>query len=323
MSSLRYVYPEVVTTNFGDRVIDLAVRGLLAQRLPEPAARCDPRAGAFPSGEFDCLLIPGVTHLTAGQCPGLERVRALPYPTYCLSGSIWQPLPPPGVLVRTRVLRRRRPDPDLRVARLMAAPIGARDPFTHALLSRHGIPSLYTGCATLMLPPDGVADDGFLLMSFGRGQVRAQTRAGYALARTRDVIGICHEVGDEERYRAAGWRLPLVTYRGDLEAYLSYFKRARLVVTGRLHGALPALAYGKKVFCYGRRDTRTTLLDDLGVRIHPLADVPAAPRRASATFNRGLLALQRENWDRLLEVIERGRRGGRLAARAAEGGAQP
>jgi hypothetical protein len=201
----------------------------------------------------------------------------------------------------------------------MASPVGARDPFTHALLARNGIETLYTGCATVMLPPDGVADDGYVLMSFGRGFVRTQTRAGHALARTHDVIGICHEVGDEERYRAAGWRLPLVTYRGDVEMYLTYFKRASLVVTGRLHGALPGLAYGKKVFCYGKRDSRTTILDDLGVPLHSHSDIPAAPQRASGAFNKAIVELYRRNWDRMCEVIERRRRPTTSPARVAGG----
>src|SRR5690606_33271382 len=107
------------------------------------------------------------------------------------------------------------------------------------------------------------------LFSFGRGHLRKQVHEGRKLADNTNIIGICHEPGNEfERIRAAGWNLPLVTFDGDVQRYLSYFKRASMIVTGRLHGALPGIAYEKPVMYFGTNDTRTTLLDDLGVRIY-------------------------------------------------------
>ncbi len=305
--ALRYVYPEVSTRNFGDYVIDYAVRSILGRHLPAPSASCDTFTGSYPAGAYQCLLIPGITHLTVGACPGLARIGALPYPTYCLSGNIWTAPPPRGVLLRSRVLHRHPlVDPDLSLARLMASPIGARDRSTYNLLTRHGLPALYTGCATLFLPPDEVADDGYVLFSLGRGHVRTQTRLAHGLARRHHVVGIAHETDDLALYHAAGWRLPLVTYQGDIQLYLSYFQRASLVVTGRLHGALPALAYGKKVFLFGTRDSRTSICDDLGLPIHDYADVPQAVERASGAFNRRVLPFFQDNWLRLFEAIHTG-----------------
>lgn len=302
--NLRYLFPAARTTNFGDYIIHHAVERLLTRFLPGAVARWDIESGRLPEIDADCLLIPGITHLTAGERPALERLGELPLPAYCLSGCIWQPAQPSGFLLRTRVLRWRQvAAPDLRVARVMRPPVGARDPFTYEWLRRAGIETLYTGCATLLLPADGVADDGYVLFSLGRGRVREQTLAARLLAREHHIVGICHENGDEERYRAAGWELPLVNWRGDVELYLSYFKRASVVVTGRLHGALPALAYGKRVFYFGTRDTRTSLLDDLGVPIHDWSDLPSAVRRASADFNRAMPGWFLENWRRLLERI--------------------
>jgi hypothetical protein len=309
VEDVRYVYPKVVTANFGDYVIDHAVRLIIAEHLPAPAGECDIPAGVFPGGSFDAMVIPGITHLTAGQCQGIERVTDLPYPTYCLSGSIWQQLPRPGLLLRSRVVKvGRAREPDLAISRRMAQPVGARDPYTYRTLTEQGIHALYTGCATLMLPATGVGDDGYVLFSLGRGHIRTQTWAAHRLARKHDVIGICHEPCDFERYRAAGWRLPLVTYQGDVELYLSYFRRARVVVTGRLHGALPGLAYGKKVFVFGDRDTRTTLLDDLGVRIHGYGQLLRSVELASSAHNRALVAVFRKNWEKLCgEVRARAR----------------
>lgn len=302
--NLRYLFPSPRTTNFGDYVIHHAIENLLGRFVPRAVAHWDIESGGLPDAAADCLLIPGITHLTAGERPALERLSDLPLPAYCLSGCIWQREANPGFLLRTRVLRWRQPAvPDLRAVRAFRTPIGARDPFTFGLLQRAGIETFYTGCATLLLPADGVADDGYVLFSLGRGRVREQTQAARLLAREHSVIGICHELGDEERYRAAGWELPLVNWRGDVELYLSYFKRAGVVVTGRLHGALPALAYGKRIFYFGTRDTRTSLLDDLGVPIHDWSELPTAVRRASGDFNRSLPAYFLENWRRLLERI--------------------
>lgn len=316
--NLSYYFPLSRTTNFGDYVIHHAVEQLLARFVPPPAARWDIESGILPGTDAECLLVPGITHLTAGERPALERLVELPLPAYCLSGCVWQRQVDPGFLIRTRVVRwREQPAPDLRVARAFRAPIGARDPFTFELLQRAGIETCYTGCATLFLAADGVGDDGYTLFSLGRGRVREQTQAARLLGRERPVIGICHEIGDEERYRAAGWDLPLVNWRNDVGLYLSYFKRASLVVTGRLHGALPALAYGKRVFYFGTRDTRTSLLDDLGVTIHDWSELPAAAERASNVFNRALAEHFTTNWQRLLERIVADTRGTRRGTRPA------
>jgi hypothetical protein len=302
---IRYVYPTIATTNFGDYVIDYATRRLLKEFLCEPAAACDTYAGEYPEGEYDCLVIPGITHLTRGACPGLEAVSSLPYPTFCLAGNIWQRREDRGILLRTRVVHvRSRTAPDLTVARMMQGPVGARDPYTYSLLSESGVRSLYTGCATLLLPPDDVGDDGYVLFSLGRGRIRTQTRAASRLSRKYPVIGICHELQDAAAYRAAGWTLPLVSYRQDVELYLSYFRRASVVVTGRLHGALPSLAFGKRVFVFGDRDSRTSILDDLGVTVHPSHELPEAVERASASFNRALLSVYRRNWAALCGAIK-------------------
>lgn len=302
---LRYTFPAPRTTNFGDFVIHHAIERVLERFLSRPVALWDIEVEPPPVVGADCFLLPGITHLTAGERPALEHLSELPYPGYCLSGCLWQQTPAPGFLLRTRVVRSKQiVPPDLRIVRLLKPPIGARDPHTFQTLQRAGIETIYTGCATLLLPDDGVGDDGYVLFSLGRGRVREQTQAARLLAREHSVIGICHEFGDEARYRAAGWELPLVNWRGDVELYLSYFKRASVVITGRLHGALPALAYSKRVFYFGTRDTRTTIFDDLGVTIHDWSDLPFAVTRASSAFNRSLPAFYLANWRRLIERIK-------------------
>ncbi len=306
MDDVRYLYATfgAGSRNFGNAVIDYATRHLLRNQLPPPAAEFDAFRREPPLGSYDFVLVPGGTMITAGQNPGLDQIGAFGCPVYCLAGSIWTRLPKPGWLIRTRLIRPpEAPVADLRIVRQLTPPIGCRDRFTYERLRADGIEAHYTGCPTLMLPVDGIADDGYVLFSLGRRRLRTQTRAAHRLARRYHVIGLVHEVDDYERVRAAGWALPLATYSGEVELYLSYFKRAAVVVTGRLHGALPALAYGKPVFYYGTRDTRTTILDDLGVPIHSYRELKDAVERASACANRQVVGFFRDNWTRVMQGI--------------------
>ncbi len=301
-----YVDPKPNSVNFGDYVIDYATQLLLAPHLPAPAGILNRKSGEYPEGNYDFTITPGVTMLTAGKRPGLEeRLGKLPWPTYCLAGAIWAPLPNRGFLVRNRIIHyRSKPvSPDLSVVKMMVEPVGVRDPFTCRLLEQAGIDYLYTGCPTVTLPRDGVADNGYILFSLGRGHVRRQKWASHQLGRKYPVVTICHEASEYQKCRAAGWKLPLVNFDGDIELYLSYFKRAHVVVTGRLHGALPSLAYGKPVFCFGTRDSRTSLLDDLGVPIHDYSELDQAVERASPDFNHYLVDSFLKNWQKIVEQI--------------------
>jgi len=303
----RYLYANFADSacNYGNCIIDFATRLTLRRFFPPPAGEFDSCVrGMMPGGNYEFVLVPGCTMLTVGQNPGLEQIDALGIPVYCLAGALWRPLPSAGWLLRNRV-RGRPPESavDFRIARLMTPPIGARDRDTYQLLQSAGLDSRYVGCPSLFLPGDDVGDDGYVLVSLGRGRVRAQTAFARHLSRDHQVVGICHEVDDLARYRAVGWRLPLVTYTGDIELYLSYFKRARVVITGRLHGTLPSLAYGKPVFYYGTRDSRTTLLDDLGVPIHDYSDLDRAVERASPGFNRFVAERFRLHMDAILDAV--------------------
>ena len=303
---LKYGYldPLIGSRNYGDAIIDRATRHMLDGVLPEPAERIDLFSTQPPAVPCDFLIAPGVTTLTDGDRPFMGILDQLDCPTYCLAGNVWAPPPKPGVLVRTRILFGERSlAPSLAVPRRLAQPIGARDSATHQALLGAGLESIYTGCPTLHLPATDVADDGYLLFSFGRAHVRKQLRAANRLSRHLPVVGLCHEPHDRDRYLAAGCRFPLIEYDGDVELYLSYIKRARMVVTGRLHGALPATAYGKPVFYFGTRDSRTAILEDLGINIHDYGALPWAFDRATPSCNRALIDRFRSRWSELLATI--------------------
>lgn len=303
---MRYLYADFTSNskNFGNHVIEYATQYLLRDILPAPTARFESFAGQVPKEAFDFVLVPGCTMITAGQNPALMRVGELACPAYCLAGSIWMKEPRRGLLLRTRIIGRGRPRPvDLSVVRLLRGPVGCRDPFTFEEVRKGGFKAIYTGCPTLRLPADGVSDDGFILVSLGREAIRAQTHYARVLAKRHHVIGIVHEPSDWDRARAAGWKLPLVRFTGDVEDFLSYFKRAMMVVTGRLHGLLPALAYTKRVVYYGTRDTRTSILDDLGVPIHGFGAIARAAEIARHHNIERPVARFRANWDALVEQI--------------------
>lgn len=299
-----YLDPLVGTRNYGDAIIDRATRHMLEGVLPEPAERISLFGTDKPRPGLDFLLAPGVTTLTDGDRPFMSMLGQLDCPTYCLAGNLWAPMPKRGLLVRTRVLfADEQAIPSLAVPEQLAAPVGVRDSFTHKLLDNAGIENVYAGCPTIHLPTDGVGDDGYLLFSFGRANVRRQLFAARQLERHMPVIGLCHEPHDRERYLAAGCRFPLIEYDGDVELYLSYIKRARMVVTGRLHGALPATAYRKPVFYFGTVDSRTSILEDLGIRIHSWDGISKALDRATPACNRTLVSTFKARWAEMLAGI--------------------
>ncbi len=111
-------------------------------------------------------------------------------------------------------------------------PIGCRDRGTVRRLEEHGIPAWFSGCLTLTLPPaPGPRGDAIVLVDVPavvRDALPKELRA-QVLARTHVLL--------------AGHRDRLGQARRLLETYRS----ARLVITSRLHCALPCLAFGTPV----------------------------------------------------------------------------
>jgi hypothetical protein len=235
-------------------------------------------------------------------------MTALRYPKYCVAGAFWIPTYP---LLTSLVLTfRGTPAPsrahvDLKIARQIAGPIGARDSFTYKYLRDAGIDAVYSGCPTLFLDAANALDDGYVLVSLGRSNLKAQISAARRFSRSgREVQIVCHEPPEYEKARRLGWDGPLHRYDGDVGRYLSLFERAQVVVTGRLHGVLPSLAFGKRVFYSGTSDTRLTLLSDLGVRIHSIADIDRGLDLASDEFSQPVAASFRSAQVLLLRGIE-------------------
>jgi len=142
-------------------------------------------------------------------------------------------------------------------------PIGCRDRGTQALLERHGVEAYYSRCVTLTLPrrerpPEGEGEV-FLV-----GLSPAARRTVPASIRKRAIV-----------VDQAKLRLPIGSTRLRLELagelLDQYRRRARLVITSKIHCAMPCIAMGiPVVFLYDasrRDDYRVKIIEDL-VGIH-------------------------------------------------------
>ncbi|SDW73231.1 Polysaccharide pyruvyl transferase [Pseudomonas kuykendallii] len=142
-------------------------------------------------------------------------------------------------------------------------PIGCRDRGTQALLERHGVQAYYSRCVTLTLPRREQSPEGegevFLV-----GLSPAARRTVPASIRKRAVV-----------VDQAKLRLPIGNTRLRLELagelLDQYRRRARLVITSKIHCAMPCIAMGiPVVFLYDaarRDDYRVKIIEDL-VGIH-------------------------------------------------------
>jgi hypothetical protein len=112
------------------------------------------------------------------------------------------------------------------------APIGARDLYTLEALQAHGIPSYFSGCLTLTLPyrPTRRSDRVCLVDLDG-------PTIDYIRRRVRSPIAVMSHGKSMLPFLAPHHRLQYADY------LLGVYRRARCVVTTRLHAALPCLAF--------------------------------------------------------------------------------
>lgn len=137
-------------------------------------------------------------------------------------------------------------------------PIGCRDRGTMEALASHGVDVYYSRCVTLTLPRRQESPKNGQVFIVGVGD-----NARYAIPKSirREAITV-----DQAKLR-----LPIVDTRLKLnmaKALLEQYRlRARLVITSKIHCAMPCIAMGiPVVFLYDdakRDDYRVKLIDDL------------------------------------------------------------
>ena len=213
-------------TNYGNRLIEKSTFKLLA--LPEST----PKFSVFQKmtdellefiNSHEYLIITGCT--TLQDDPGHQvcfdsQFEKIKIRKVCFGGAFYC---------------ESNDNPSLRIARLYDTPIGARDPWTAEYLAKNHIASCLVGCPTLLEGADLVdwKDDpsGFVLVSSS-----PELMLDYSFLDGRRVRFIKHD----------SWS------RGEELRDSSLFEGASLVITGRLHAALPALARGIRVRFYGQ-----------------------------------------------------------------------
>ena len=149
-------------------------------------------------------------------------------------------------------------------------PIGCRDSATRDMLNKKGVDAYYSKCATLTFPKrDFSPRRGRVFIVNGREytpKIPAALKSG--------AIRISHDVpivyGPAIKFAIAKRFLAL------------YRNNADLVITTKLHCALPCIAYGIPVIFFGEsNDYRLSILTDLGLSIYGrdagTADVDWAP----------------------------------------------
>lgn len=157
--------------------------------------------------------------------------------------------------------------PSVRRVFQQSAPVGARDLYTLAALRDVGIESYFSGCPTLTLERKGLASDGSVVAVDVPDSVCRvlERRLGQAIIRVSN---------DSD----SSWRSTAALHV-DVEPYLDRLERARLLITTRLHAALPARALGvHTVFAPSDpTDPRYSGLADFLPVTVPLADLARMP----------------------------------------------
>ena len=289
-NSVKYAWSSIVknTRNHGNWLIESSLRQLLL--LPEPEITFDsyqPLDDGLVEKINTCcsfVLNPGCTTLQSGENAAYQDFDRIKIPKPCFGGCLWQMGIAPKILLAAKALApsawsfktAKSADPDLSIARKMSEPIGTRDPYTQSVLQKAGIESVLIGCPTLLSPKPvtgwRTSSDRRLLISLSRYSLPEQIRLIWKIARSWDVRLLIHEEYERQIIRFLP-RIKTVAFESS-EQFFSQYREADMVITGRLHGVLPALRYGTPVVFYGSvSDTRFSLLNFLGVPIRKLSTV--------------------------------------------------
>lgn len=127
------------------------------------------------------------------------------------------------------------------------APIGCRDFHTRKILQQKGIDSYFSGCLTLTLKkyPDVTPNHSIVLTDVSDAVVSYIKK----LFPQKNIICKTHKLEPQE----VG--LPWSEREKRLEEYLKLYQGADLIITTRLHCALPSVALETPVILLGRYDT--------------------------------------------------------------------
>ena len=131
-------------------------------------------------------------------------------------------------------------------------PIGCRDSYTRDLLKENGIKSYFSGCMTLTLDRfEGIKKEDYILLVDVKEEIYEKIKT----LTNKEIKRITNNRKREE-YSKLDWN----TRKGYVEDYLKLIQKASLVITPRLHSALPSLALQTPVLLidYSLNNDRTS-----------------------------------------------------------------
>lgn len=131
-------------------------------------------------------------------------------------------------------------------------PIGCRDSYTNNLLKENGIEAYFSGCMTLTLDKfDGIEKEEYILLVDVKDEIYEVIKK-----MTNKKIKRITNNRKREEYSKLDWNIR----RGYVEDYLKLIQKASLVITPRLHSALPSLALQTPVLLidYSLNNDRTS-----------------------------------------------------------------
>jgi polysaccharide pyruvyl transferase WcaK-like protein len=183
--------------------------------------------------QTDFLLVPGCTTLTVKHYPGLQSIiEKIKVPIFNLGAAFFG-----------------QPDIDsLANIKKFHQPVGVRDPESETFLKTNNIPTKFIGCPTLF---SGSAEKfenrptKKIVFIFGLQKIEEQKNLLQELIKNKfDVQVLIQE--ETQKTLIKEFNLDPIIYSP--ENLINSLQDARLIITGRLHGALPAIACGTPVF---------------------------------------------------------------------------
>jgi hypothetical protein len=248
-------------TNSGNYLIEYNLNKLLKNKgFGEPSYIFDafkqydrPEASSVANkiNSSDYLIVPGCTTLSIKHYPGLSTiVDEVKTPIYNFGAAFF------GKPQRH----------SLKYLNSYFQPIGTRDPISHRFLVQNGFDSKFIGCPTLFSGnAQAFRDNKSNKILFILGLYKREAQVGIAkklLSQGYKLTTLIQESHQNEYFR----KLDIKVLKYSPKTLLNELEQTRALVTGRLHGALPAIACGVPVyFIKPMEDTRFSLLEYLEI----------------------------------------------------------
>lgn len=263
---MKYAWASITKscTNFGNFLIEYNLKKLLQERgFPEPEIVFD----AFEEGEnkglsldsADFIIVPGCTTLSTHHYPALRKIL-LEYPNikaYNFGAAFF------------RVTH----EESIEVIKRYFAPIGSRDPIADEYLRKYNIQTQLIGCPTLFSSDaDAIKPRGSdsILVVFGLNKDEDQAELCKLLKQKGFSV---KTIVQEEHQKQIAQKADIEIFEYSPEKLLKLIDESKIVITGRLHAALPAIASGVPVYFLNTfEDIRFSLLNYIGVDFHAIEE---------------------------------------------------